>query len=598
MQVIDSEGYLKVKLIGGPAGPFVPYTGATTNVDLGTHSLTARNIIVNHPSGSGVAVSITKGGAGEALTVVKTSGSGNAMSVTGGITQLDELHLTTDLADAYIASATTWNNKVPQTRTLTINGTTQDLSADRTFTISTGITIGTTAITSGTVGRVLFEGTGNVVQESANLFWDNTNGRLGIGTSSPQGNIDINATYATTGYPLIVKNTGYFNAFFQGTSANNQAAFYLENNRGSTNSYGGFAIGGSTSTLGNIFGLTRPDRLFMFADGVNNVGYAIGTLQNTPLQFGTNNVIRATVFGTGNIGINTATDAGFKLDVNGTARVSGTGTTSATTAFTIQNSAGTPLFLVKDDKQALLYGLTYFYDLLSASSGLFGVQQTGFTAIGGASYNAMLTVKGSGATSATSAFQLLNSSNTELVRVWNDGAVGIGVGGTNAGFKLDVNGTARVSGTGNNSLLLNGDGLSVNAQNHKVVLNATTNGITRMYLTSTFAGANFNTGIALVSGTTSKWSLASYGATSDFTFYNDALAGDALFIKGTTNNVILGSTTDVASALLNVTSTTKGFLPPRMTTTQKNAIASPAAGLMVYDTTLNVISFYNGTIWL
>ena len=61
---------------------------------------------------------------------------------------------------------------VPTSRTLTINGTTQDLSADRTFTISTGITIGTTAITSGTVGRVLFEGTGNVVQESANLFFD------------------------------------------------------------------------------------------------------------------------------------------------------------------------------------------------------------------------------------------------------------------------------------------------------------------------------------------------------------------------------------------------------------------------------------------
>ena len=61
---------------------------------------------------------------------------------------------------------------VPTSRTLTINGTSYDLSADRSWTISTGITIGTTAITSGTVGRVLFEGTGNVVQESANLFFD------------------------------------------------------------------------------------------------------------------------------------------------------------------------------------------------------------------------------------------------------------------------------------------------------------------------------------------------------------------------------------------------------------------------------------------
>jgi hypothetical protein len=35
-----------------------------------------------------------------------------------------------------------------------------------------------------------------------------------------------------------------------------------------------------------------------------------------------------------------------------------------------------------------------------------------------------------------------------------------------------------------------------------------------------------------------------------------------------------------------------------MTTTQKNAIATPVAGLMVYDTTLNLISVFNGTIWI
>ena len=90
---------------------FVPYTGATTNVDLGTHTLSAKDLIINHSSGSGVAASITKGGSGEALTVVKTSGSGNAASITGGVTQLDELHLTTDLADSYISSAATWNAK-------------------------------------------------------------------------------------------------------------------------------------------------------------------------------------------------------------------------------------------------------------------------------------------------------------------------------------------------------------------------------------------------------------------------------------------------------------------------------------------------------
>jgi hypothetical protein len=88
---------------------YVPYTGATSNVDLGTHTLSAKDLVINHSSGSGVAASITKGGNGEALTVVKSSGSGNAASITGGVTLLDELHLNTDLADTYIASASNWN---------------------------------------------------------------------------------------------------------------------------------------------------------------------------------------------------------------------------------------------------------------------------------------------------------------------------------------------------------------------------------------------------------------------------------------------------------------------------------------------------------
>jgi len=53
----------------------------------------------------------------------------------------------------------------------------------------------------------------------------------------------------------------------------------------------------------------------------------------------------------------------------------------------------------------------------------------------------------------------------------------------------------------------------------------------------------------------------------------------------------------VASAMLELSSTTKGFLCPRMTTTQKNAIATPAAGLVVYDSTTNKLCCYNGSTW-
>src|SRR6266487_3878676 len=52
-----------------------------------------------------------------------------------------------------------------------------------------------------------------------------------------------------------------------------------------------------------------------------------------------------------------------------------------------------------------------------------------------------------------------------------------------------------------------------------------------------------------------------------------------------------------SSAMLDVQSTTKGVLIPRMTTAQRTAIASPAKGLMVYDTDANAFWFYNGSAW-
>jgi hypothetical protein len=61
----------------------------------------------------------------------------------------------------------------------------------------------------------------------------------------------------------------------------------------------------------------------------------------------------------------------------------------------------------------------------------------------------------------------------------------------------------------------------------------------------------------------------------------------------------MGTTSEpLASAQLDVNSTTRGFLPPRMTTTQRNAIASPAEGLQVWDTTLKLMFVYNGTTWI
>jgi hypothetical protein len=85
-------------------------------------------------------------------------------------------------------------------------------------------------------------------------------------------------------------------------------------------------------------------------------------------------------------------------------------------------------------------------------------------------------------------------------------------------------------------------------------------------------------------------------------------SGNAFTVMRTNNStgnatfdysVAIGTTSSpVASAGLEVVSTTQGFLPPRMTTAEKNAITTPATGLMVFDTDLARPCFFNGATWI
>lgn len=68
-----------------------------------------------------------------------------------------------------------------------------------------------------------------------------------------------------------------------------------------------------------------------------------------------------------------------------------------------------------------------------------------------------------------------------------------------------------------------------------------------------------------------------------------------IFNKG--GSVGIGSSTPATSAKLDVSSTTQGFLLPRMTTQQRNAIATPATGLQIYNLDNKLIEVYNGSSW-
>jgi len=87
----------------------------------------------------------------------------------------------------------------------------------------------------------------------------------------------------------------------------------------------------------------------------------------------------------------------------------------------------------------------------------------------------------------------------------------------------------------------------------------------------------------------------------------DTAAGAITFATGSgipermrldgSGNLGIGTASPNASAILDAQSTTKGVRMPNMTTTQKNAISSPAAGLMVFDTTLAKLCVYSGSAW-
>ena len=60
----------------------------------------------------------------------------------------------------------------------------------------------------------------------------------------------------------------------------------------------------------------------------------------------------------------------------------------------------------------------------------------------------------------------------------------------------------------------------------------------------------------------------------------------------------IGTATPDASAKLDIASTTQGLLPPRMTTSQRDAIVSTATGLVIFNTTTNSLETKNSSGWV
>lgn len=166
------------------------------------------------------------------------------------------------------------------------------------------LVVGTTSITSGFTNRILFEGTGNVLQESSNLVWDQTNSRLGVGTTTPGYALDVNSTSRIT-----------------------------QSNAGNTPN---LILATPTSNLNLKFFV---DQIAAYDNATSSALY----LNYNGGDIGLGGTKATLKYTTGNFLIGTTTDGGARFQIKSA------GNTTSTYAFSVQNSSGTALTSIRDD---------------------------------------------------------------------------------------------------------------------------------------------------------------------------------------------------------------------------------------------------------
>jgi hypothetical protein len=447
-------------------------------------------------------------------------------------------------------------------------------------------------LVGGSNGQVLFNDNDTIAGAST-FYWDKVNNRVGIGTSTPTNTLDINGTARVSGNTLL--DSGIIATSLGTTRLQSSLNFFSHQRLASSGAFG-FDIRNSAAT---------QCALWTYDAGSGNINFG-GSTSAGALLLSTNNAERLRIFQTtGNVAINTTTDAGFTLDVNGTARVSGL--IDSTNTFTSIGAFSTGIGLSK----TTLNSSTSFSEVISVQGLARSLNNFAYRVYG---------VVGIGATDGG-----FGTQNIEIL-TGLQGAISVGNGNKTVTTAMSLFASAESIGTGNTITnyygaylqtpsgttitnkwgLFQQDTTSKNYFGGNILINTTTdagfrldvNGTARVQGRFTVSSGQFFT---VSSGVTNG--LYSSGV-NDLQIYNRNIAIANIFSSGSESSfgihIAYGVTNTLpnSSALLDLTSTIKGFLPPRMDSTQKNAISGPAAGLMIYDTTLNRPCFYNGTTWI
>jgi len=420
---------------------FVPYTGAIQNVDLGIYTLlaakgvfsssgSANTVEIGHSSGSGIALNITKGGNGEGLYVNKTSGSGNAVTIIG------TLNATTLVKSGGTAA--------------------QILAADGTvITAGTNITISGGTISADASGYLPLSGgtmTGNInwAQTDRGLTWGfNTDGasikfyNTGDGDTNSRlefATLDNSDEYFRWGH--VPSGGSFYESMRLRPIANGSAQLIVSGNLGlgvTPTSWGSQAKVLQLNAQSLIAGMT-------FSSGNNQtlIGNNVYVSEDTNFRYIASNpsgMYRISNDGSmqwfvaplGTAGNPITFNQAMTLDTNGRLAI-GTNSFAGDELLmvSINGTTNTQAINIKD-RNASANASTFMVFRKSDDTFLGNIRRSGTSDalyIGGNSFLA-----------------LGHSGNTEAMRIFSNGNVLIQDGGTftNAGFRLDVNGSARIS---------------------------------------------------------------------------------------------------------------------------------------------------------
>jgi hypothetical protein len=235
-----------------------------------------------------------------------------------------------------------------------------------------------------------------------------------------------------------------------------------------------------------------------------------------------------------------------------TLQVKGGGADISSLSMFVENSVGLPALIVRNNGTVNLPGNLFAEADISVGNG-------------NSSLSARLGVKGTGSTSATTSLLVQNSAGRQIVRATDNGLFQVGTADLSSSLTQPF---AITASSGNNATM------------------------------ALFAQGGDNAGMDFYRNGAFKFNAGIGGGSDNFAWYNGAFGNYSFYIlSDATGRTVFGGATGSASAQVAIDSTTRGFLPPRMTTTQKNNINAAAAGLVVYDSTTNKLQCYNGSTW-